>query len=124
MKTYNNLYTEIISIKNLVLAWKKARKGKTRKNYIIEFEKNLPSHLKSLQEELSFQTYFPKPLQTFVLRDPKTRKISKSDFRDRIVHHALCNVIEPIFDKTFILNNCASRKNKGNLFAVNRFYFF
>lgn len=124
MKTYNNLYSEIISLKNLVLAWKKAKKGKTKKDYVIEFEKNLPFHLKSLHKELVSQSYYPLPLQTFVLRDPKTRKISKSDFRDRIVHHALCNIIEPIFDKTFIQDNCASRKKKGNLFAIQRFYFF
>ena len=67
------------------------------------------------------QTYKPKPLKTFILRDPKTRKISKSDFRDRIIHHALCNIIDPIFDKTFIYDNCASRKRKGTLFAIKRF---
>lgn len=58
------------------------------------------------------------------MRDPKTRKISKSDFRDRIVHHALINVIEPIFDRIFIYDSCANRKGRGNLFAVQRFYRF
>lgn len=124
MKTHKNIYSEICNIKNLVLAWKKARKGKTKKEYVKEFEEDLPFHLKLLREELENQIYKPRPLETFVLRDPKTRKISKSDFRDRIVHHAICNVIEPIFDKTFIYENCASRKYKGNLFAVERFYFF
>ncbi len=121
MKTYNNLYHKIYDIKNLVLAWKKARKGKTKKDYVVEFEKDLPFHLKSLQSELINQIYFPKLLQTFILRDPKTRKISKSDFRDRIIHHALCSIIEPIFDRTFIVDNCASRKKKGALFALQRF---
>ena len=77
-----------------------------------------------MQEELKYQTYKPKPLKTFILRDPKTRKISKSDFRDRIVHHALLRVIEPIFDKTFIYDSCANRKGKGNLFAIKRFDLF
>lgn len=121
MKTPKNLYSKICDIKNLVLAWKNARKGKTKKNYLIEFEKNLPFHLKSLQSELCNKTYCPRPMQTFILRDPKTRKISKSDFRDRIIHHALCNIIEPIFDKNFIYDNCANRKEKGTLFALNRF---
>lgn len=84
----------------------------------------MPFHLKSLNEELTLQTYKPQQLKIFILRDPKTRKISKSDFRDRIVHHALCNIIEPIFDKTFICDNCASRKEKGNLYAIQRFYQF
>lgn len=112
MKTYNDIYPEIYSLNNLILAWKKARKGKTRKKYVIEFEKDLGKNLKVLHDELKIQTYKPKPMETFILRDPKTRKISKSDFRDRIIHHALCNVIEPIFDKMFIYDNCANRKGK------------
>ncbi len=121
MKTCNNLYDKVTSLKNLMLAWKKARKGKTKKDYVIEFEENLAYNLKVLYDELKNQTYSPKPMNTFILRDPKTRKISKSDFRDRIVHHALCNIIEPIFDKTFIYDNCAGRKEKGTLFALKRF---
>ncbi|MBI2044576.1 hypothetical protein HYT23_00805 [Candidatus Pacearchaeota archaeon] len=124
MKTYKNLYPEIYKLSNLILAWRKARKGKTKKNYVIEFEKDLIKNLLDLHEELKNQTYNPKPLQTFILRDPKTRKISKADFRDRIVHHALIRVIEPIFEKTFIYDSCANRKGKGNLYALKRFYAF
>jgi len=89
-------------MKNLILAWKKARKGKTKKDYVLEFEKNLGDNLRALHYELKNQIYKSKPLKTFILRDPKTRKISKSDFRDRIVHHALVRVIEPIFERIFI----------------------
>lgn len=121
MKSYKHIYQEIYSMKNLVLAWRKARKGKTKKDYVIEFEKNLPQNLRELHNELKTQTYKPKPLKTFILRDPKTRKISKSDFRDRIVHHALINILEPIFDKTFIHDNCANRIGRGTLFAIKRF---
>ena len=124
MRTHNCLYPKIYSIKNLVLAWKNARKGKTQKNYVMDFERELGSNLKTLNEELKNQTYRPKPLKTFILRDPKIRKISKSDFRDRVVHHALVGVIEPIFEKQFINDSCANRKGKGNLFAVERFYKF
>lgn len=121
MKTHNNLYYKTYNLGNLLLAWRKARKGKTKKDYVIEFEKDLIRNLLKLHEELKSQTYFPKPLKTFILRDPKTRKISKSEFRDRIVHHALVRVIEPIFDKTFIYDSCANRVGKGNLFAIKRF---
>lgn len=121
MKTYNDIYNEIISLKNLILAHKKARKGKTKKDYVIEFEENLAYNLKLLHDELKSQTYNPKSLQIFTLRDPKTRKISKSDFRDRVIHHAINNILEPIFDITFIYDNCASRKEKGTLFALKRF---
>lgn len=121
MKTYKNIYDEIFSLKNLILAEKKARKGKTKKDYVKNFEESLAYNLKVLYDELRTQTYRPEPLKTFILRDPKTRKISKSDFRDRIVHHALFNVLEPIFDKTFIFDSCANRKNKGIIFAIKRF---
>jgi len=71
------------------------------------------SDLLELHKELREQSYSPKSLKTFILRDPKTRKISKSYFKDRIVHHALVRIIEPIFDKTFIYDSCANRIEKG-----------
>ncbi len=121
MKTCKNIYYKIYRWENIVLAFTKARKGKTKKKCVREFEKNLVKNLQQLQFELMTKTYTPKPLKTFVLRDPKTRKISKSCFRDRVVHHALCNVIEPVFQKSFIHDSCANQKGKGNLFAISRF---
>ena len=111
-------------MRNLILAWQKARKGKTKKSDVIEFEKNLRDNLKLLHYELKHQYYKSKPLITFILRDPKTRKISKSDFRDRVVHHALVRVIEPIFEKAFICDSCANRKGKGSIFALKKFELF
>ena len=124
MKTYNNLYEEIISIPNLLLAESKARKGKSSKQYVQEFESDLLWNLLKLHSELSYGYYVPEPLKSFIVRDPKTRKIHKSEFRDRVVHHAIVRVIEPIFDKTFIYDSYANRKGKGNLNAIKRFYYF
>jgi retron-type reverse transcriptase len=124
MKTYKNLYTWLCSYDNLFLAWQKARKKKTLKNYVIKFEENLEHNLLNLRSELLLHSYRPRPLKTFIIRDPKTRKISKSDFRDRIVHHALCNIIEPIFDKSFIYDSYANRRGKGTLKAVERYDYF
>ena len=124
MKTHKNIYYKIYEWENLALAFKKARAGKTKKPYVIDFQENIIDNLEQLQFELMSMTYKPKPLKTFILRDPKTRKISKSDFRDRIIHHALCNIIEPIFQKTFIHDSCANQKGKGNLFAIKRFDLF
>jgi len=109
---------------NLANAWKEARKGKTKKLYVIEFEKNIRENLLKLRKELLNQTYKPQQLVTFILRDPKTRKISKSTFKDRIVHHAIVRVIEPIFEKRFIYDSCANRRGKGNLFALKRLKYF
>jgi len=124
MKTCSNLYEEICSMNNLANAWRNARMGKTKKDYVIEFEKNTRQNLLDLRNLLLTQTYSPKPLKTFILRDPKTRKISKSAFIDRIVHHALVRIIEPIFDKAFICDSCANRIGKGTLFALKRFETF
>jgi retron-type reverse transcriptase len=124
MITYNNLWKSLCSYDNLELAFRKARRHKTLKPYVIEFEKNLKDNLLMLRTELLLHSYRPKPLETFIVRDPKTRKISKSDFRDRVVHHALCNIIEPIFEKIFIYDSYANRIGKGTLKALQRFDYF
>ncbi len=74
-----------------------------------------------LLRELRTQTYKPLKMKTFVLRDPKTRVISISDFRDRVVHHAIVNVLQPIYEPRFIYDSYASRKGKGTLAALKRF---
>ena len=117
----DDLYDRLCSFENLELAYQKARKHKTLKKYVIEFEKDLVSNLEQLRTELMLHSYAPKPLINFIVRDPKTRKISKSDFRDRVIHHALCNIIEPMFDKSFIHDSFANRLNKGSLKALERF---
>lgn len=120
MKIHKNLYQELCSEENIALAFKKARKRKTLKPYVIQFEKNLEENLSLLRQELLKESYQPKPLKTFIVREPKTRKIRKSYFTDRIVHHAICNILEPIFDKTFIYDSFANRKGKGTLNAIKR----
>jgi len=117
----NNIYEKLCSYENLETAFNRARRGKTLKKYVIEFEEKLTENLMQLRNELLMQTYNPKPLKKFILRDPKTRKISKSTFRDRVVHHAICNLIEPVFDKSFIYDSFANRLGKGTLNAVKRF---
>ena len=120
----DSLYAQLCSYWNLYLAFRNARKGKTLKPYIIEFEQNFKENLLQLRLELLFHSYKPKPLQTFILRDPKTRKISKSHFRDRVVYHALCNIIFPIFEKDFIHDSFANRIGKGTFKAIERFEYF
>ncbi len=124
MKTYDNLWNELCSCENLERAYKKARKHKTTKSYVIEFEKNLKENLLLLRSELLLKCYRPKELETFIIRDPKTRKISRADFRDRVIHHALCNIIEPIFEKIFIYDSYANRIGKGTMKVMQRFDYF
>lgn len=120
MKTYKNLYVKLCSFENLKLAYKKARKGKSKKQYVKAFEENLEENLQKIKRELENQNYKPRELRRFILRDPKTRVIYASEFRDRVVHHALCNIIEPIFEKTFIHDSYANRKGKGTHAALKR----
>ena len=115
------LYNQLYSYENLFLAYIKARKGKTKKRDVKRFEKNLVRNLLKLREELLLQTYLPCPLKTFIVRDPKTRKISKSAFRDRIIHHALINIIGTIFTKSFIYDSHANQLDKGTNKAIQRF---
>ena len=115
------MYKEICAYKNLFLAFNNAKKGKTKRRYIKRFKRNLVENLLKLNKELSAQTYCPKQLKDFVLREPKTRKISKSAFRDRVVHHALCNFIVPVLSKSFIYDSHANQIGKGTHKALERF---
>ena len=75
MKTYRGLFDKLCDYDNLLLAFQKAKKHKTKKQYVIDFEKNLPNELFKLQWELLTGIYKPRPLTMFTVRDPKTRKI-------------------------------------------------
>jgi retron-type reverse transcriptase len=123
-KTYRHLFEQLYSYDNLLLAFQKARKRKTKKEYVKKFEANLQNELYKLQWEISTDTYKPAPLTIFTVRDPKTRRISASHFRDRVVHHAICNIIEPIFEHRFIYDTFANRKGKGTNGILKRFDVF
>ena len=124
MKTHKHLFEKLISIENLENAYWKARKHKSNNPAVREFEKHWQLHLAILHCELKTKTYKPQALKTFILRDPKTRRISVSDFRDRVVHHALVNILQPIFEPLFIYDSYASRKGKGTMAALKRFETF
>lgn len=120
MKTYKHLWLALCSKDNLKRAYYKARRGKTNKPAIKNFDEHWQYHLAMLRHELLTKTYAPRRLKQFTLRDPKTRLISVSDFRDRVIHHALINILQPIFEPRFIHDSYASRKGKGTLAAVQR----
>lgn len=121
MKRFGKLYEQITSFENLYLASKKAREGKRLNANVMRFEENLESELIKIQEELSYKTYSPGRYREFTIYERKQRKISAAPYRDRVVHHALCNIIEPIFAKTFISDSYACRKGRGTHKAVDRF---
>ncbi len=120
MKTYKNLYHRVCDFQNLLKSFYQARKSKSNRDYVIGFEWELEKGLLQIKKELEEQNYQFGQYKKFYVFDPKRRLISAAPFRDRIVHHALCNVIEPIFDRSFIFDSYACRKGKGTHKAVFR----
>lgn len=120
MKRYNNLYSKLCSFENLYSAYLKARKSKRYKEYVLDFSWNVEKELIRLQGELVNKTYKHGEYYEFTLYDAKKREIKAAPFRDRIVHHAVCNIIEPIFDKGFIYDSYACRREKGTHKAIKR----
>jgi len=102
----------------------KARKCKKYRDYVLEFSYNLEENLLKLREELLSQTYCHGSYREFIVCDAKKRHIKAAPFRDRVVHHALCHIIEPIFNKGFIYDSYACRENKGTHSATKRLQSF
>jgi retron-type reverse transcriptase len=113
-------YEELCSWENLRLAHRKAAKGKRGKGPAAAFEYRLADNLLQLQSELQSRTYRPGAYHSFYIHEPKRRLISAAPFRDRVVHHALCNVIEPVFERSFIYDSYANRVGKGTHRALDR----
>jgi len=93
-------------------------RGKRKKPGASAFFANLETELLRLERELKSQAYRPGRYVTIEIHDPKRRLVSAAPFRDRVVHHALCAVIEPIFERGFIDNSYANRKGKGTHSAI------
>ena len=106
---------------NLQAAARKARLGKRRQYDVAWFELDRERELLRLRDELRDRTYRPGRYRAFHVREPKRRLISAAPYRDRVVHHALVNVIEPLFERNFIFDSYANRVGKGTHRAVDRY---
>ena len=119
-----NLWEGLTSFENLYRAARKARRGKRSKQAVEAFEFDLEMNLVGLRRDLLERTYRPGPFRTFTITDPKPRLISAAPYRDRVVHHALCNVLEPIFERSFVFDSYACRRGKGTHATVDRYTAF
>lgn len=132
MKRLKNAFELTIDFANLRNAAYKASKGKRKQLTTKRFLFNLEYELLSIKEELVKKTYILGKFHTFTIRDPKVRVISAAPFRDRVLHHAVCNVLEPWCERFYIFDSYACRKGKGQhrallraqKFARNSRYFF
>ncbi len=120
MKTYKNLYPQVCDFTNLYYAYRAAARGKRGRPDVAAFDFDLESNLLRLREELLDRTYRPGSYRHFTIFTPKRRKISAAPFRDRVVHHALVRIIEPIFERRFIHDSYACRQGKGTHAALDR----
>ncbi|HSS77673.1 MAG TPA: reverse transcriptase domain-containing protein [Thermoanaerobaculia bacterium] len=114
------MFDSLLSWENLLLAFRNAARGKRRQPAVAAFEHRLEDHLVSLRRELTGRSYRPGTYKSFYIHEPKRRLISAAPFRDRVVHHALVNVIEPLFERSFSSDSYANRKGKGTHRALDR----
>jgi hypothetical protein len=117
-KTENTMFDNIASIENLRLAYLKTSKGKKSTAGYLNFKEYAEYNLLQIQKELISEDYELLPSRKFIVYEPKERQIEALEFRDRLVQHALCNIIEPVFERTFLPNSYACRKGMGTHGAV------
>jgi retron-type reverse transcriptase len=111
---------QVVERENLRQAFAKAAKGKRVKLDARVFAESLEENLQGLAAELADGTYRPGPYHQFTIFDPKQRIITAPCFRDRVLHHAIMNVCEPLFDRFLIADTFACRRGKGRLAALDR----
>ncbi|MEA3277379.1 MAG: reverse transcriptase domain-containing protein [Pseudomonadota bacterium] len=114
------MFDDILDWENLLTAFRKARKGKRDRPEVAAFEWDLEAELLGLQQELATRSYRPAGYDSFYIHEPKRRLISAAPFRDRVVHHALCNRMEPVFECSFVAESFANRKGKGTHRALDQ----
>ena len=121
MRRLGGLWPRVIAFDNLLSAFSKARRGKRNRAEVARFTLDLEPNLFALQRDLESGCYRPGAYRLFTIYERKPRLIAAAPFRDRVVHHALMNVIEPPLDRTFIHDCYACRRGKGAHAAVDRY---
>ncbi len=121
---FNHTYDSIISVENLLGAWKDFLKGKKKRKDVQEFERDLMANIISLHNDLQSKTYKHSVYEFFRIYDPKLRDIHKATVRDRVLHRAVYRELYRFFDKTFIADSFSCRMRKGTHKAIDRFRSF
>jgi RNA-directed DNA polymerase len=119
--SFTHNYQDIISVENLLQAWREFLRGKRKRHDVQEFGHALMDNVLALHRDLKNKTYFHGSYHAFNISDPKPRNIHKASVRDRLLHHAIYRKLYPYFDKKFIAESYSCRKGKGTHKAVDRF---
>lgn len=114
-------FETLISIDNLLLAWKEFLQGKKNRKDVQEFQLHFMDNILSLHKDLKHKTYKHGGYHAFNISDPKPRNIHKATVRDRLLHHAIYRMLYPYFDSKFIQDSYSCRVNKGTHKAIDRF---
>ena len=119
MKIHNDIFKRIISLENLFCAWDEFKKDKRKKKDVMRFEWRLEENIFRLHYELRHKHYRHEPYTSFYITDPKVRHIHKATVRDRILHHAMFAVLNPLFEPSFIPHSFSCQIGKGMHRGVN-----
>jgi len=120
MKRVGGLWETVVSFANLHEAARRAALGKRKRPDVAAFLLNAEAELVSLRRELESGEYRTGPYREFRVHEAKPRLISAAPFRDRVVHHALTQVLEPIFERRFSKDSYACRVGMGTHKALER----
>lgn len=118
--THGELWGRIISWENLLQAHYAARKGKRYRPETLRFGRNLEENITNIHNHLVWKSWRPSPWRQFWVYEPKSRLIQAPPYADRIVHHALVDVVEPFFEKKMVYHSYACRRDKGTHQAAAR----
>jgi len=120
----DHIYEDIISVENLLAAWREFLSGKRKKSDVQEFQYRLVDNVLSLHAELKEKNYTHRGYHAFKISDPKPRDIHKACVRDRLLHHAVHRILYPFFDRLFVADAYSCRMGKGTHRALDRFRAF
>lgn len=119
-KTYNNLYSQIYDFDNLLRAYLRARKGKRGRKEVMQFHYNYEGNLIDIQNHLIWGSWKTGEYRHFTLHEPVYRVGAALPFRDRVLHHAIVEVINPCFEPRFISDTYACIKGRGTHAGADR----
>ena len=118
--THNNLWPQIVNFENFVHAYRAASRNKRYQPAALKYRQHLEENLIDALNLLSWKQWQPSAYREFCVYEPKKRLISAPAFKDRVVHHALVRVIEPLFERKFVADSFACRTGKGTHAAKRR----